>query len=77
MTSRALPDGTVEGWDLHPGGGPDEHDTPEEVLVSYLYQGNAVAYSCAFARLCPTDARGVVGPSDAWVELPHGDYWDH
>ncbi|MFC8420528.1 ankyrin repeat domain-containing protein [Streptomyces sp. NPDC057236] len=70
-------DGTVEGWDLHPGGGPDEHDTPEEVLVSYLYRGNAVAYSCAFAGLRPNDARGVAGPPDAWVELPHRDYWDH
>ncbi|WP_371101210.1 ankyrin repeat domain-containing protein [Streptomyces sp. PU_AKi4] len=76
-TGLACVAGTVEGRDLHPGGGPDEHDTPEEVLVSYLYRGNAVAYSCAFAGLRPNDARGVVGPPDARVELPHRDYWDH
>ncbi|MGV9697135.1 ankyrin repeat domain-containing protein [Streptomyces sp. NPDC003470] len=69
--------GTVEGWDLHPGGGPYEKDTPEEVLTSYLYRYNAVAYSCAFAGLRPTDARAVVGPPDVWVELPQRDYWSH
>jgi hypothetical protein len=26
--------GTVEAWDLHPGGSPLENDTSEEVLVS-------------------------------------------
>ncbi|MET7487341.1 ankyrin repeat domain-containing protein [Streptomyces sp. NPDC005538] len=69
--------GTVEGWDLHPGGGPRENDTSEEVLASYLYQYNPVAYSCAFAGLRPTDRRAVVGPPDAWVELPRRDYWGH
>ncbi|MCX3058959.1 ankyrin repeat domain-containing protein [Streptomyces beihaiensis] len=69
-------DGTIEGWDLHPGGGPDEADTPEEVLTAYLYQSNAVAYSCAFAGLRPTDARAVTGPPDLWVELPERDYWN-
>ncbi|MEU3105392.1 ankyrin repeat domain-containing protein [Streptomyces griseoflavus] len=70
-------DGTVEGSDLHPGGGPDPYDTPEQVLVSYLYQGNPVAYCCAFAGLRPTDARGVVGSPDIWVQLPRRDYWNH
>ncbi|CAL9672643.1 ankyrin repeat domain-containing protein [Streptomyces sp. enrichment culture] len=67
--------GTVESWDLHPGGGPDEDDTSEEVLASYLYHYNAVAYSCAFVGLRPTDSRPVVGPPDVWVELPRRDYW--
>nr|WP_236719102.1 ankyrin repeat domain-containing protein [Wenjunlia vitaminophila] len=67
--------GVVEGWDLHPGGGPDVGFTPEEVLVSYLYRGNAVAHACAFAGLRLTDARAVVGPPDRWVELPRREYW--
>ncbi|MFB7940000.1 ankyrin repeat domain-containing protein [Streptomyces sp. NPDC056049] len=69
--------GTVEGWDLHPGGGAQENDTSEEVLASYLFQYNAVAYSCAFAGLRPTDRRAVVGPPDLWVALPRRDYWSH
>ncbi|WP_030555959.1 ankyrin repeat domain-containing protein [Streptomyces exfoliatus] len=69
--------GTVEGWDLHPGGGPHENDTSEEVLASYLYQYSAVAYSCAFAGLRLTDRRAVIGPPDVWVELPRRDYWSH
>ncbi|MGR6970713.1 ankyrin repeat domain-containing protein [Streptomyces cynarae] len=68
-------DGVIEGWDLHPGGAPDPEATPEEVLASYLYRHNAPAYSCAYAGLRPTDARAVVGPPDAWVELPERDYW--
>ncbi|MFF0449286.1 ankyrin repeat domain-containing protein [Streptomyces sp. NPDC004609] len=67
--------GAVEGWDLSPGAEPDQGDGPEEVLASYLYQYHAVAYSCAFAGLRPTDARAVVGPPDLWVELPQRDYW--
>jgi hypothetical protein len=69
-------DGTGEAWDLHPGGGPDEGDTPEEVLFSYVHQGNAVTYAIAFAGLHPTDARAVTGTPDAWVELPERDYWE-
>ncbi|MBQ0983546.1 ankyrin repeat domain-containing protein [Streptomyces sp. F63] len=67
--------GVVEGWDLHPGGGPREDDTSEEVLASYLYLYNAVAFSCAYAGLRPADSRAVVGPPDVWVELPRRDYW--
>ncbi|MGH4034134.1 ankyrin repeat domain-containing protein [Actinomycetota bacterium Odt1-20B] len=70
-------DGAIEGWDLHPGGPPDEDDTPEEVLASYLYQCDAVAYACAFAGLRLTDARAIVGPFDLWIQLPHRDYWAH
>ncbi|WP_437063941.1 ankyrin repeat domain-containing protein [Streptomyces sp. enrichment culture] len=68
-------DGVIEGWDLHPGGGPGPDPTPEEVLFSYLYRHNAVAYSCAYTGLRPTDARAIVGPPDVWVELPERDYW--
>ena len=69
--------GTVEGWDLHPGGGPDKNDTSAEVLASYLYHYSAVAYCCAFAGLRPTDRCAVAGPPDVWVELPRRDYWSH
>ncbi|MEU5431897.1 ankyrin repeat domain-containing protein [Streptomyces sp. NPDC020719] len=67
--------GAIEGWDLHPGGGPYEDDTAEEVLAAYLYQHNAVAFSCAFAGLRLADARAVTGPPDLWVRLPPRDYW--
>lgn len=70
-------DGSVIAGDLHPGGGPNEDDTHEEVLASYLYQYNAVAYSCAFAQLRLVDARAVIGPPDLWVQLPQRDYWKH
>ncbi|MCF3106936.1 ankyrin repeat domain-containing protein [Streptomyces roseoverticillatus] len=70
-------DGVVEDWDLHPGGDPDPDDTPtpEEVLRSYLYRHNAVAYACAWAGLRPVDARAVYGTPDVWVDLPQRDYW--
>lgn len=70
-------DGSTVGWDLHPGGGPYEGDTSEEVLASYLYQYNAVAFSCAFAGLRLVDARAVTGPPELWVTLPQRDYWGH
>ncbi|QJT06333.1 ankyrin repeat domain-containing protein [Streptomyces asoensis] len=69
--------GTIEGSDLHPGGGPHENDSPGEVLASYLYQHSAVAYACAFAELRLNDRRAVAGPPDMWVELPRRDYWSH
>ncbi|MFC8131751.1 ankyrin repeat domain-containing protein [Streptomyces sp. NPDC057302] len=68
-------DGAVEGSDLHPGGPPHEDDSSEEVLASYLYRHSAVAYSCAYAGLRPTDARAVVGPPDIWLKLPRRGYW--
>ncbi|NEB60821.1 ankyrin repeat domain-containing protein [Streptomyces diastaticus] len=67
--------GAIEGGDLHPGGGPGENDTSEQVLASYLYHLNAVAYACAFAGLRLIDRRAVTGPPDVWVELPRRDYW--
>lgn len=70
-------DGIIEGSDLHPGGGPNEHDTSPQVLAAYLYQYNAVAYTLAIADLCPTDRRAVTGPPDLWAELPRRDYWSH
>ncbi|WP_306322000.1 MULTISPECIES: ankyrin repeat domain-containing protein [unclassified Streptomyces] len=63
-------DGVVEGSDLHPGGGPYDDDTPEEVLAAYLYHHQPVAYACAYAGLRLTDARAIVGPPEMWVELP-------
>ncbi|MFC7839941.1 ankyrin repeat domain-containing protein [Streptomyces sp. NPDC057382] len=68
--------GIIEGSDLHPGGGPEEDDTAEQALASYLYHLEPVAYACAFAGLRLADRRAVTGPPDAWVELPRGDYWN-
>jgi hypothetical protein len=65
-------DGEIVGWDLHPGGGPDQQG---DVLLSYLYQNEALAYCLAYAGLCPVDARAVSGPPDVWVRLPDRDYW--
>jgi hypothetical protein len=68
-------DGTITGWDLHPGGSPWEDATSDEVLLSYLYRSNAAAYACGYVGLCPPNARPVTGPPDAWVLLPDRDYW--
>ncbi|MEU6082944.1 ankyrin repeat domain-containing protein [Streptomyces sp. NPDC047108] len=66
-------DGQIEGWDLIPGGSPAADSSPEEVLASYLYRHDAVAFACAYAELRLPDARAVVGPPDHWVELPNHD----
>lgn len=66
-------DGAIVGWDLHPGGDPDQEG---DVLLSYLYQHHPLAYCFAYPGLRPLDARAVSGPPDAWVRLPDGDYWN-
>ena len=66
-------DGEVVGWDLHPGGGP--YGQEENVLLSYLYVGHAVAFCFAYAGLRPADTRAVTGPPDAHICLPERDYW--
>ncbi|GAA0553529.1 ankyrin repeat domain-containing protein [Actinomadura livida] len=73
---RIARDGVLEAWDLHPGGGEaGANDTAEEVLLTYLYQHNAVAFCFAYAGLRPTDARPLTGPTDMWLQLPERDYW--
>ncbi|MEV4177930.1 ankyrin repeat domain-containing protein [Nonomuraea sp. NPDC049709] len=69
-------DGEIVGWDLHPGGAPWEDDDAQEVLLSYLYKYNAVAYSCAYAGLRLTEARAITGPPDTWLRLPERDHWN-
>lgn len=66
-------DGEAVGWDLHPGGGPD--DEGDDVLLACLYQNKALAYCFAHVGLRPTDNRSVVGPPDVWILSPEGDYW--
>ncbi|WP_344577223.1 DUF6461 domain-containing protein [Nonomuraea roseoviolacea] len=68
-------DGEVVGWDLHPGGEPWEDDESREVLLSYLFQGEPVAYCCAYAGLRVTEERAVIGPPDVWLCLPERDLW--
>lgn len=62
------------------GGGPvrdpDEHGDHGDVLLSYLYQNNALAYCFAGAGPRPVDSRGVSGSPDAWIRLPDRDYWN-
>jgi hypothetical protein len=63
--------GVIEEWDTHPGGGSVSADEPtEEILTTYLYHGEAVAYCCAGAGLRLTDARSITGQPDMWVRLP-------
>ncbi|MEU8355911.1 ankyrin repeat domain-containing protein [Nonomuraea sp. NPDC048882] len=69
-------DGSTEGWDTHPGGGAVSADEPaEEILATYLYQGEAVAYCFAGAGLRPTDARSISFEPDVWLRLPDRDWW--
>jgi hypothetical protein len=65
-------DGQILGWDLHPGGGPDEQEDGNEILLAYLYRGQALAYCFAYAGLRPSDDRAVGGPPDVWLRLPGG-----
>ncbi|GIH52585.1 Ankyrin repeat-containing protein [Microbispora rosea] len=69
-------DGEIVEWDSHPGGGSPHAEQPaEEILIEYLYHGNAVAYCCAGAGLRPDDAAAIAGEPDMWVRLPERDYW--
>ena len=68
-------DGTITGWDLHPGGPADAEDPADLVLISFLHRLDAVGYACAYAGLQLNDARPVTGPADHWVRLPERDYW--
>ncbi|NUW37889.1 ankyrin repeat domain-containing protein [Nonomuraea sp. SMC257] len=72
---RVARDGEIVDWRLRPGGEPWEEDGPQEVLLSYLYQGNAVAYCCAYVGLRVADERAVIGPPDVWLCLPERDHW--
>ena len=69
-----LVDGVIRGWDLYPGGEPEEADPPELVLASYVYRHRSLAYCCAFADLRLTDRRPVTGPADRWLRLPERDW---
>lgn len=64
-------DGEIIGWDLHPGGEPDEDG---DVLLASLYTGHALAYCFAYAGLRPADNRSVTGPPDVWIRIPDRDY---
>ena len=67
-------DGKVTGSGLTPAGNPGEDPSPDQVLTSYLYQRNTIAYSCAYTGLQPNDARAFTGPPDAWLRLPKQDH---
>ncbi|MGW2051611.1 ankyrin repeat domain-containing protein [Streptomyces sp. NPDC001858] len=63
-----------EGWDLRPGQEAGPEATSREVLLAYLYPGDAIAYACAYVGLRLTDAGAVCSP-DRWVQLTEGDHW--
>jgi hypothetical protein len=64
-------DGITEASDLHPGGGwAGADESAEEILRTFLYRHEAVAYCCAYAGVSPTGARAFTGPPDRWVRLP-------
>lgn len=73
---RIARDGRIAGWDLHPGGGPNDGDEGNDVLLSYLYQHQALAYCFAFTGLRPADDRAVVGPPDVWLRFLNRDHWN-
>jgi hypothetical protein len=69
-------DGVITGGDLNPGGGWCAADEPaDEILRTFLYQHQAVAYCCARANVRPAAARPFTGPPDQWVRLPARDWW--
>jgi len=69
-------DGVTVDSDLHPGGGwSAADDRAEEILRTYLYQGAAVAYCCAYVDVRPIDARPFTGQPDLWVRV-HGAVYD-
>ncbi|MEV4058504.1 ankyrin repeat domain-containing protein [Nonomuraea dietziae] len=63
--------GVIEEWDTHPGGGSVSAGEPaEEILTTYLYHGEAVAYCYAGAGLRPTGTRSIADQADMWLRLP-------
>jgi hypothetical protein len=69
--------GVQESRGLSPGtSAPPVANAPaDEVLRTYLYQGDAGAYACAYTGLRPVDGRAVTGPPDVWLLLPVRDWW--
>ncbi|MCM6786652.1 ankyrin repeat domain-containing protein [Nocardia sp. CDC159] len=67
-------DGVLTDSDISPAPIPDEEDSAEDILTSYLYQFDVLAYCCAWAGLRPRDARAFAGPPDIWLRVPDGDY---
>jgi hypothetical protein len=63
-------DAAILGWSA-------ADDRAEEILRTYLYQGRAVAYCCAYVDLRPIGARPFTGQPDLWAHLPARDYWAH
>ncbi|MFE9601688.1 ankyrin repeat domain-containing protein [Streptomyces hokutonensis] len=69
-------DGVELDWDLRPGGGQAASDDPgDEILRSYLYLHNAIAYCCDAAGLAPDDPRAFTGLPDVVLRLPALELW--
>ncbi|MEU7854125.1 ankyrin repeat domain-containing protein [Nonomuraea sp. NPDC049141] len=64
-------DGVVEQWDTHPGSGIVSPDaSAEDILTTYLYHHQAVAYCCAAAGLRMTSGRAITGLPDDYLRIP-------
>jgi hypothetical protein len=63
--------GEMTGWDLFPGGEPDDGEPADQVLLAYLSQYNSVVYMCVYTGLRLTDARAVTGEPDVWLRVPN------
>jgi len=69
-------DGVQLDWDLRPGGGQAGSDDPsDEILRSYLYLHNTIAYCCDAAGLTPDDPHAFTGPPDLVLRLPVLELW--
>jgi hypothetical protein len=68
-------DGEIVASGTHPGGSlVSSTDSPEEILLKYLYIGEGEAYCYAGAGLRPTHDRAITHP-DTHLRLPDRDYW--
>ena len=64
------------GWDLSPGSSwSAADDPPEDILLTYLYQGRPTARCYAQAGIRPPENGLPDDPPGFWVRLPDRDYW--
>jgi len=69
-------DGMTVGWDLSPGSSwSAADDPPEDILLTYLYQGRPLARCYAQAGIRPRETHPPDDAPDFWVRLPDRDYW--
>ncbi|MEV0620181.1 DUF6461 domain-containing protein [Nonomuraea sp. NPDC050404] len=71
---RVFRDGALAAWDTDPGGNNvSGDDSAAEILLRYLYSGQALAYCYASATLRPTGTHSITNP-DTYLRLPNRNY---